>query len=130
MKWNAVPRDLEILLREQIDFIEASCERYDHGKSHESKRIALSIRVLAHDSHRSQSLLGQLGLTSQLRLVDTSQAYPITPSFEMPLGLVVAHFDPGRERYEPFLDASGTDTRCDFDEWWTRPLVRPVDQRR
>lgn len=128
-KLSEVQKDLEGLLREQIDFIHASCERFDQGHRHEAKRIALSIRVLVNDSGSSQSLLGQLGLKDRLSFVDTSQAFQITPSFEMPLGLVVAVFDPGSEGYEPFMGAYGTDTRCDFDEWWTRPLVRPVDQR-
>jgi hypothetical protein len=118
---------LRINLREQIDFIAASCARYDDGVESEGKRIALSLRVLVHDTDRSISILGLLGLKDSLRFVDTAHSLSVTPSFEMPLGLVVAVMDDEDQRYEPILDYHGSDNRVSFDEWWNGVLVRPVD---
>jgi hypothetical protein len=124
------PDRLTANLREQLDFLEASCARFDEGYEHEAKRIALSIRVLVHDTKRSQSLLGLLGMKGALRFVDTAQSLQMTSTFELALGLVVAVMEPKQERYEPYLDAYGSDRRVPFDDWWGTVLVRPVDFRR
>ena len=60
-------------LEEQIDFLRTSCALYDEGKEHEAKRIALSVRVLVHDTGAGESLLGQLGVKDKQEFVDTSQ---------------------------------------------------------
>jgi len=43
------------LLNEQLDFLQASCDRFDDGHRHEAKRIALSLRVLLHDTQDSDA---------------------------------------------------------------------------
>jgi hypothetical protein len=118
---------LRINLCEQIDFVSASCDRYDDGHESEAKRIALSLRVLVHDTDRSSSLLELLDIKGSLPFVDTADSLMVTPTFEMPLGLVVAVMDSGEERYQPILDCLSSDNRVPFDEWWNRALVRPVD---
>ncbi|SHJ92052.1 hypothetical protein SAMN04487911_1589 [Arenibacter nanhaiticus] len=56
--------DLEDHLKEQIEFLNTSCDLFDDGKFAEAKRIATIIRVLFHDTRHSKSLLGQLGRKS------------------------------------------------------------------
>ena len=48
-------------LQEQLEFLQASAGAYDQGFEGEAKRLAVSIRVLVHDTSNSNSLLGQLG---------------------------------------------------------------------
>lgn len=47
-------------LVEQTQFLEASCRAYDSGAEIEGFRIATSLRVLFHQTHRSTSLLTHL----------------------------------------------------------------------
>jgi hypothetical protein len=66
--------ELERHLDEQIDFMKRSIRGYDdEGATHESKRIALAIRILLWDGRAPQtrSLLGQLGRKKGLRLIDS-----------------------------------------------------------
>ena len=54
--------DLEDHLREQISFLRASADSYDSGFKGEAKRLAVIIRVLLHDTHKSTSLMTLLGI--------------------------------------------------------------------
>ncbi len=54
--------DLQGYLKEHIDFIQASARSFDTGFEGEAKRMAVSARVLLHDTSQSHSLMGQLGL--------------------------------------------------------------------
>ena len=51
-------------LTEQIGFLLRSAESYDNGFTDEAKRLAVTIRVLVHDTGKSTSLLKQLKLTA------------------------------------------------------------------
>jgi hypothetical protein len=59
-------RDLENDLSEQLQFLASSASSFDQGALSESKRIALVIRVLVHDTPNSHSLLDQLTIKNQL----------------------------------------------------------------
>src|SRR5690606_13004531 len=48
-------------LDDTVGFLGASSEAFDAGKTGEAKRLAVSIRVLVHDTANSKSLLGLLG---------------------------------------------------------------------
>lgn len=62
-------------LEDTIGFIEASCVAFDAGKTGEAKRLAVSIRVLLHDTKNSKSLLGLLGWKSGHSFLNTSNPY-------------------------------------------------------
>lgn len=47
-------------LRQQLRFIENSCEAYDRGHIEEAIRIGTCLRVLLHDTRKSTSLLTHL----------------------------------------------------------------------
>jgi len=117
------------LLSEQIDFLEASCSRYDEGAEHEAKRIALSVRVLVHDTDSSKSLLGLLGVKDTLEFVDTAQSMQMTPTFHQPVGFVVPDMERGQEHYKPILDDFGRYRSSRFDKWWETVLIRPLDHK-
>ena len=52
--------DLRQHLVEQLGFLRRSAEAYDSGLVDEAKRLAVTIRILVHDTEKSKSLLGQL----------------------------------------------------------------------
>ncbi len=54
--------ELQAHLAEQLQFLEASADAFDRGFRGEAKRMAATIRILVHQTHRSHSLLGQLGI--------------------------------------------------------------------
>src|SRR5438094_679123 len=68
--------ELEEHLKDHLDFLKASTDAFDAGKDGEAKRLAVSIRVLCHDTSASRSLLGQLGRLTQ-KFVST--AIPFDP---------------------------------------------------
>ncbi|MFD2235928.1 SEC-C domain-containing protein [Aureimonas populi] len=108
----------------QIGFLKRSCKSFDEGFEEEYKRIALTIRVLLHDTRTSSSLFNQLGWKASLMLRDT--AYPVVPGNVAPFGgLVVfgAPPSPNKEaRYIAFLDEHPNGVvRKTFEEWWNAP---------
>ena len=122
------------LLTEQIDFLRTSCERFDSGATHEAKRIALSLRVLLHDTKQgSVSLLQQLGLKGKMKLLDTrvrkpSDSTPGSLTLQLmgwPMGMVGMSFGTGTPNYFPMLgqDEALPDAWSPFPEWWKSDLV-------
>jgi hypothetical protein len=113
-------------LEEHIGFLKTSAELYDEGKVAEAKRLAVSIRVLVHDTQASRSLLGQLGMKGR-QFVDTASDRPrtVTTSYAGLVGMLltpgppeyVAHFDTGSHRLVP------------FDQWWDAPVIIDFKQR-
>jgi hypothetical protein len=103
-----------------LGFLQASADAYDGGFYGEAKRIAVSIRVLVHDTKHSKSLLGQLGRKSESFLDSASPVIPANKSTHS--GLVVTSIVPGAgAKYVAFLDngPSGQTAHRDFDSWWT-----------
>lgn len=58
-------------LRRQLKFIDASCRAYDAGEIEEALRIAVSLRVIFHDTTNSTSLLTHLGKKQSISLIST-----------------------------------------------------------
>ena len=55
-------------LSEQTEFLRMSAAAFDEGQFAEAKRLAVAVRTLCHDTRRSHSLLGQLGILDGLTL--------------------------------------------------------------
>lgn len=95
--------------------------------------LALSIRVLVHDTGQSHSLLGQLGLKEAMRFRDT--VLPLDPENLLPSqpGLVIHAVTVGEgARWVAPLDEL-TPPRIkppvSFDAWWSEPHTRDVHGR-
>jgi hypothetical protein len=73
-------RDLEYDLAEQLRFLASSGRAFDQGELSESKRIALVIRVLVHDTGASHSLLAQLGIKDTLAWADSAPVIDNDPN--------------------------------------------------
>jgi hypothetical protein len=150
--------DFELQLDRQLGFLRRSCAAFDGGAFDEAVRIALTIRVLVHDTKQSTSLLTHLGIRNTLSYIDTGvyrflldpalQAWvnQVNPGYILAgpsptdVGLVELG-DGGRGRvgwYAPLRlrrFAAGTPpdkaTRkvATFDSWWNDPLVESSSQK-
>ena len=112
--------DLDEHLIEQISFLRNSCEAYDNGFDGEAKRIAVTLRVLFHDSKNSHSLLGQLNKKHN-QFLSTSLPYE-QASLNPHGGLVmVAAKGKDSQYYAPLDDALSSQWRS-FEDWWNEPV--------
>lgn len=77
-------------LRRQLEYLNRSSELYDAGHLDEAIRLAVTIRVLMHDTKNSKSLLQQMRIKDQVRLATSfglSQKLPahFQPASVLPL---------------------------------------------
>jgi hypothetical protein len=119
--------DLQAHLEEQLQFLQASADAFDRGLESEAKRLAVTIRVLVHDTANSRSLLNQLGMKEGL-FVDTAE--PLDPDNYAPYsGLVATLGNMQGAKYVPFLeDVPHSPRTVPFDDWWMAPVF--VDGKR
>lgn len=117
------PAELQAQFEEQWGFLRKSCDAYDRGDENEAKRLAVTLRLLLHDTKSSHSLLGQLGLKDIL-FFDTSEDINrdnLLPTF----GLVLAQVGPAGVRYIPPL--ADLPPRAiwmiPFEYWWKKPVI-------
>ncbi|MEE4540643.1 hypothetical protein V2S66_01515 [Streptomyces sp. V4-01] len=129
----AVQRDrasLLELLQENVGFLRSSAASFDAGFESEAKRLAVTVRVLVHDTAQSHSLLHQLGVKSQLGFVDTAER--INPRNLLPSapGLVLMQmtFGVGATYIAPLdnipLSPGRIHPPATFDVWWTEDIAR------
>lgn len=114
-------KELEVHLKEQISFLEASANSFDAGMEEEAKRLAVTIRILVHETSYSQSLLGQMG--ENLKFLDTSSDLD-SKNILAHGGLIKILTEPHQIRYIAMLDNLPPDTvkMIDFDSWWNKPV--------
>jgi hypothetical protein len=127
------PREeLGEMLRQQYWFLRRSSDAYDRGEHDESRRLALSVRVLVHKTANSSPLLEQLGLLERLRFVDTALRVPV-PGLVLggaALAITRINFGDGRCEYVPPLDDLSPERinmLARFHDWWTERIIRTDD---
>ncbi len=152
-KYTQTYQELRGHLCEQMDFLRASAASYDNGAEGEAKRLAITIRVLVHDTKKSKSLLLQLNMKHLLRMHDTNLRF--NPRNLLPhQGLVVTRIEgqgdtstevtftligkeepydqaaPGQARakvtYVPRVSAGGgviTPITVSFEQWWEQEII-------
>ncbi len=119
-------QELEQHLADHIGFLKDSADAFDRGLDGEAKRLAVSTRVLCHDTAASHSLLGQLGLQTKRFLSTVIPFDPRAVSTHNGLAMI-AHR--GRDTvYIPMLDTVPFRRRIPFLEWWEEVVF--VDDRR
>jgi len=122
MEYEQTDSDLKTHLKEQIAFMILSCRSFDQGFSAEAKRMALTVRVLLHDTKSSKSLLTQMNRKSML-FYDT--AYDYDPRNLMAtMGLIMMRMGADGPGYVAPLD-DGPPSRykkgkVPFDQWWNK----------
>lgn len=112
-------------LAENLGFLKASASSFDAGFHGEAKRLALTIRVLVHDTDKSKSLLGLLGMKATMGFLDT--AHDVNPKNLMSHhGLVGLHLSAGGGGYFAPLDEDmhGRPNRfVFFPDWWNKVVI-------
>lgn len=124
-------RELLNHLQAQVSVLHRSAQAYDEGLEDEGRRLALTLRLLLHDTSRSTSLLSQLRVKQSLRYVDSAE--PINPANLLPtLGLVMMEATAGGPgtgggRYTPplaTLSPIRENPPKDVQSWWTDPVTK------
>lgn len=121
-------RDLETDLSEQLQFLASSGRAFDQGDLPESKRIALVIRVLVHDTAMSHSLLAQLGIKDSLAWADSAPVIGNDPDIvgrspgltSMGLGAGGITFS---ARHMDSIERSDSTRYVSFSDWWERSVI-------
>jgi hypothetical protein len=128
-------QDFKEQFDQQVAFLNSSAKAYDAGEEAEAKRLAVTLRVLLHDTRNSVSLLKHLGIKGQLSFVNT-----VVPDL-LPGAIVV--FDGGLcsarktlgqgagTRFVPPLGGDPLRNRqprqC-FEDWWEKPVLHDQEE--
>lgn len=125
-------RDREDLLEalgESMSFLRRSADAYDAGHLGEAKRLAVTMRVLLHDTQVSHSILEQLGIKGRIPFLDT--AGPINPDNLLHehnlVAMRVTSTETGpKGEYFPLLDGGPAEMvrMVPFGVWWDEPVMR------
>jgi len=125
-----VVQDFKEQFDEQVAFLESSSKAYDGGNESEAKRLAVTLRILVHDTRHAMSLLNHLGVKDRLPFVDTSS--PDTPPGAIVFfngGLCNIRKTLGGDgdtRFVPVLDLDperNSQPRQCFEDWWETPVL-------
>lgn len=121
--------DLKRHLEEQLAFLERSAEAFDDGFTDEAKRLAVTLRLLLHDTKHSKSLLGQLGLKDSDFVDSAFQDDP--ESIASHGGLVGIAVGKGKSELVARLDGDDPSwfRRVKFSDWWNAPVTRDLKGR-
>jgi hypothetical protein len=126
-----VTQDFKEHFEQQLGFLESSASAYDAGTEPEAKRLAVSLRILLHDTGRSTSLLTHLGVKDKLPFRNTaSEPHPpgVIVMFNGGLCNIRSTLGEGggRSRFVPTLDSdperNSQPEQC-FEDWWTTPIL-------
>lgn len=117
--------DLVHELSNQQKLVRAAAAEFDSGEELAARWLSTCIRILVHDTNKSHSLLGQLGIKEKLEYVDTA----IEPGdLMLTSGLTITELSTdGSASYLPPL-GGGPPVRnkppVDFGRWWNTKIVR------
>lgn len=116
-------------LREQIGFLRASCKAVDEGLIAEAKRIAAALRLLLHDTGRSQSLLGQLGILKVEFFGTAGSIHPLENLTQH--SLLGIEMTASAARYRaPLADRPPHKLSwMNFEDWWNQPVFLDRQKR-
>lgn len=122
-------------LLEQHGFLVNSARSFDRGQLAEVKRLALTMRVLLHNTKNQQALLKQLGILYTMRFLDTARDF--TPGNlvpESPLTLMRMGFAENgipSATFMPILDeVIANNRRREFSVWWNQNVVEDSERHK
>lgn len=122
---EARPRErlIEHLI-EHVGFLERSCRAFDEGFPGEAKRLAMSIRVLLHETPASKSLLEQLKFRDRMSYFDTAVPYnPKNLSSTNGLCMLGVGGPDGGSWIAMLDEGPFNDVRKPFQHWWTTTVL-------
>ncbi|MDG0791442.1 SEC-C domain-containing protein [Cohnella ginsengisoli] len=128
MKIRQSDDELNNHLNEQLILLESSIDSYDAGLIIEAKRMAVTIRLLFHETRNSHSLMKQLNMLDHKFL---STAVPNDPAnFLSYAGLIgVVLFENKTSQCVPMLDEAQVKRWISFDEWWNEVIFRDLKNK-
>jgi hypothetical protein len=136
--------ELREAVRRQTRFLITSGNLVAGGDYDEAVRLAVSLRVLLHDTGRSHSVLGQLGWKLRLEYVNSLRPLELAPGIVAVLGtdtgqhvgeafglVALRADDMGNLRYvAPLAEAAPSPLSetvipptLSFEEWWTENVL-------
>lgn len=104
-------------LNEQLRFLTRSCEEFDAGNEDEALRMAVSLRVLLHDTKHSVSLLTHLGLAKSLVLSSSRGIGDFTDFVSQ----VIDFSSPTPVKMKPLFGERFREVT--IETWWRREVV-------
>ncbi|GAA4417591.1 hypothetical protein GCM10023187_50150 [Nibrella viscosa] len=117
--------DLKEQLKEQIHFLKASSHSFDSGYCREAKRLAVTLRILLHDTRNSKSVLDQLGYKGSIGFIDT--CLDLEPdNLLTQCNLLAITSSNSFDGYVPLLGEGylGVEHSKPFDAWWNKPVLK------
>jgi len=126
MKIKQSKDELLAHLGDHLMFLKSSSAAFDAGHIGEAKRLAVTMRVLFHDTNNSKSLLGLLKMKEGTGYYDTG--FDLNKkNISSHLGLVGTKHSPGKSTYYAFLDhkVSGQPRKfVFFPKWWSKTVIK------
>lgn len=117
MNYTNNKNDLEVQYQDHLRFLERSCKEYDQGDSSEAKRMAVSLRVLLHNTKNSKSLLSQLKMDDVLFWSSGDLYTPSNLLSSFPLCTI--SITDKEVLFHPLLSGNSRRTfYLRFDDWW------------
>jgi hypothetical protein len=115
--------DFRAQLADQLDFIQASCDRYNQGAVREGVRIATALRVIFHQTMKSTSLLTHLNAAS-IDLLSTCDVAKHRQSFFPGMTTIKISRVGNRMtlEYAPKLQVD-YERPEPFNKWWFQEIV-------
>lgn len=111
-------------LREQLRFIQRSCEAFDQGAEDEAIRIATSLRIIFHNTRMSVSLVAHLGLGGE-KMLSSSRGHGDWRDY---LAHQLNLSSPHPIRMLPLLGDRFTE--LSVEDWWSNEPVFVYDAQR
>lgn len=118
--------NFEEILLNQIRFLKDSSQSFDRGFDDEALRLAVTARVLVHDTKKSHSLMGQMGLLTPTTSFYSAAARWDPDNFAPHHGLLqLAIGSGGASSYRAPLDDRhpGLLQWIPFVEWWSEVVI-------
>lgn len=118
--------ELEGHLGEQLGFLQRSAHAFDEGYRAETKRMAITLRIILH-TRRYPSLLKQLG-RDEIDFLDT--AHEFNPANLLSThSLICLSIRSGQVSYLAAFDSRQTQRRTPFKNWWSSVIFADQDKR-
>ncbi len=106
-------------LKRHLGFLEGSCAAYDSGHQEEALRIAVSLRVLFHDTQNSVSLLSHLGIKSNVRILSTfAPGFKPDPKRSIRVCYTPMWLNCSTGERTPPLEKADCHEFVSVDDWW------------
>lgn len=115
-------RDFTRKLREQLDYIQASCQAYDDGNASEAVRVAISLRIIFYNKGKSVSLLAHLGSPS-IKIMSVAEDIDRPDRFFAGLTTLRIHPTALQQEFMPKLGAASVKRIVPVDQWWEQDIV-------